>query len=147
MEVSKMLNKRIPCTDRMRIVPKQFSWIDHALVRKKYICGLSCESLSLYLFLLTVGDAEGVSYYSDKAIICYLELDYVALKRVRLELCQSGLIAYSSPFYQVLSLNNISGDLTPAPCEEKRSSSQRSSVNSDAIPISQILDKYIGGTQ
>lgn len=142
-----MLNKRIPCTDRIRIVPKQFSWIDHALVRKKYICGLSCESLALYLFLLTVGDAEGVSYYSDKAIICYLKLDSVAIEKVRLELCQSGLIAFSNPFYQVLSLNNVSGGLEPASCEEKRSSPQRSSVNSDAVPISEILDKYIGGTQ
>ncbi|MEA3378452.1 MAG: hypothetical protein U9Q69_02315 [Nanoarchaeota archaeon] len=116
-------------------------------MRKKYICGLSCESLALYLFLLTVGDAEGVSYYSDKAIICYLELDCIALDKVRLELCESGLIAYISPFYQVLSLNNISGGLAPAPCEKKHSSPHRSNVNSDAVPLRQILDKYIGGTQ
>lgn len=141
-----MLKKRIPCTDRMRFVPKQFSWVDHALVRKKYICGLSCESLALYLFLLTVGDAEGVSYYSDKAVNRYLTLDCTALGRVRLELCQSGLIAYSSPFYQVLSLNSSSGVLPAAPCEKFRSRPQRG-VNSDAVHISQILDNYMGGAQ
>ena len=43
-----MIEKRVICPDRMRIVPRQFSWIDHALVRKKYICGLSHASLALY---------------------------------------------------------------------------------------------------
>jgi len=60
-----MIRKKIVCPDRIRFVPRQFSWIDHSLVRKKYICGLSYESLALYLFLLTVSGAEGVSYYSD----------------------------------------------------------------------------------
>ena len=68
----------------------------------------------------------------------------MALERVPDE---NGIGCRMKKYYAVLSLNNISGGLTPAPCEEKRFSSQRSSVNSDAIPISQILDKYIGGTQ
>jgi hypothetical protein len=97
------------------------------LVRKKYICGISYESLALYLFLVTVADAEGLSYYSDEALHQYLRLDAARLEKLRRELCQAGLIAYSNPFYQVLSLNNHSSALPPALYEntERQSHSRR----------------------
>jgi len=141
-----MLEKRIICSDRMRFVPKRFSWIDHALVRKKHICGLSYESLALYLFLLTVADAEGVSYYSDASIDRYLKLDSVKLDIARHELCHAGLIAYSKPFYQVLSLQSRSHALPAAPCEKPHPRSRRT-ANADAVHIGQVLDNYLGGVQ
>lgn len=113
-----MIEKRIICPQRLRRVPQQFSWVDHRLVRNKHICGLSYEALALYLFLVTVADAEGLSYYSDGAINRYLRLGSVELSNARAQLCQAGLIAYSSPFYQVLSLGNASPGLPPAPCED-----------------------------
>jgi hypothetical protein len=42
-----MVVKRILCPDRLRRVPKQFSWVDLCLVRDKHICGLSHTSLAL----------------------------------------------------------------------------------------------------
>lgn len=63
-----MVAKRILCSERLRRLPGQFSWIDHRLVRKKHICGISHSALALYLFLLTVSDAEGLSYYSDDTV-------------------------------------------------------------------------------
>jgi hypothetical protein len=56
-----MVAKRILCSERLRRIPRQFSWLDHRLVRDKYLCGISHSSLALYLFLVTVSDADGLS--------------------------------------------------------------------------------------
>ena len=56
--------KRVLCPQRLRKVPRAFSWIDHRLVRDGHISRCSHEALALYLFLVTVADAEGLSYYS-----------------------------------------------------------------------------------
>jgi len=85
-------------------VPRQFSWIDHRLVRDRHIQGPSPSALSLYLFLCTVGDARGMSYYSDGAAGALMGLEAGQIRDARGELMQAGLIAYRRPFYQVLSL-------------------------------------------
>ena len=97
--------KRVICPARLRKVPPQFNWIDHRLVRDKYICGRSAPALALYLFLLTVADAQGLSYYSNAAISRLLPLDEPALAQARQELVVAKLIAYQKPLYQVLALD------------------------------------------
>jgi hypothetical protein len=101
-----MVAKRILCSERLRRIPKQFSWVDHRLVRDKHICDLSHTALALYLFLVTVSDAEGISYYGDFAIKSYLHLTTCLLSQARAELCAAGLVVYRHPFYQVLSLDD-----------------------------------------
>ena len=54
--------------DRIRKVPRQFSWIDHRLVRDHHIDRCSHGAAALYLFLVTVADAGGLSYYSDRTL-------------------------------------------------------------------------------
>ena len=49
---------------RIRTVPAKFSWIDHRLVRDRHIEYCSHVAAALYLFLVTVSDKEGLSYYS-----------------------------------------------------------------------------------
>jgi len=97
--------KRVLCPEQLRQVPEQFSWIDHRLVRDKHIAGKSAEALALYLFLLTVADGQGLSYYADATIAKLLPLDGSALARARQELIRARLIAYQKPLYQVLSLD------------------------------------------
>jgi hypothetical protein len=97
-------HKRVLCPQRLRRVPPQFSWIDHRLVRDKYISRCSAQALALYLLLVTVGDDKGLSYYSDKTLCQLLPLDELALAKARQELLAAGLIAYHRPLYQVLSL-------------------------------------------
>jgi hypothetical protein len=109
-----MMAKRILCSDRLRRIPSQFSWVDHRLVQNKHICGITNPSLALYLFLVTVSDADGVSYYSDGAIGKYLNLNSAMISQTRRELCEKGLIAYSCPFYQVLSLDEVYSYSPPA---------------------------------
>jgi hypothetical protein len=102
----------------LRQVPSQFSWIDHRLVRHRHICRCSHQALALYLFLVTVCDGEGLSYYSDASIVRLLRLDLPALARARQELINAKLIAYERPLYQVLALddpNCAAADTTPSP--------------------------------
>ena len=98
--------KRVLCPQRLRRVPSQFSWIDHRLVRDRHIGRCSAPALALYLFLVTVADGEGLSYYSDGAILRLLPLDEPALVRARQELLAARLIAYQKPLYQVLALDS-----------------------------------------
>ena len=97
--------KRVLCPQRLRRVPQQFSWLDHRLVRDRHIAGRSAPALALYLFLVTVADGQGLSYYSDQTISRLLPLDAVALARARQELIAARLIAYQRPLYQVLALD------------------------------------------
>ena len=102
-----MKTKPILCPQRLRHVPRQFSWIDQRLVRDRHIKGRTPQSLALYLFLCTVADAQGMSYYSDTTAGGTLGFGSVELRAARSELVASRLIAYDSPFYQVLSLDPV----------------------------------------
>ena len=96
-----MRTKRILCPGRLRRVPRQFSWVDHRLVREGHISRYSYEALALYLFLVTVSDAAGLSYYSEASLTSRLAMNII---QAREELVRIGLIAYREPIYQVLSL-------------------------------------------
>lgn len=108
-------NAPILCPERLRHVPRQFSWVDHRLVRDRHIQGPSAPALSLYLFLCTVADARGMSYYSDGSAGTLLQLSSGQLRDARGELMQAGLIAYRRPFYQVLSLEPAAPGVVWAP--------------------------------
>jgi hypothetical protein len=54
--------------------------------------------------LVTVGDSQGLSYYSDKTAGRLLGLSQAELRQTRNHLVGVGLIAYQDPLYQVLSL-------------------------------------------
>lgn len=88
----------------VRRVPDSFSWVDHRLVRENHINGKSHAALALYLFLVTVADAQGLSYWSESALGRRLRLDVVRLREARSELEAAGLVAYASPLWQVLEL-------------------------------------------
>lgn len=102
-----MKTKPILCPGRLRHVPRQFSWIDQRLVRDRHIQGRSPESLALYLFLCTVADAQGASYYADASAAKLLSFGSAQLRSARAELVAAGLIAWRAPFYQVLSLESL----------------------------------------
>jgi hypothetical protein len=90
---------------RIRKLPKQFSWIDHRLVRDRHIETFTHPAAALYLFLVTVGDVNGLSYYGDKAVMKRLGMDQRMLQNARSNLVQNGMIAWQRPLYQVLSLD------------------------------------------
>ena len=95
---------------RLRKVPKSFSWIDHRLVRDRHIERLSHGAMALYLFLICVGDRQGLSYYGDQSLANKLNMEAAALNHARSELIGADLVAWQRPIYQVLGL-----DPEPAP--------------------------------
>src|SRR6516164_3043293 len=62
------------------------------------------HALALYLLLVTVGDSQSLSYYSDKTAARLLGLSQAELRQARNHLLGAGLIAYLDPLYQCLSL-------------------------------------------
>jgi len=98
--------KRILCRERIRKIPVSFSWVDHRLVREGYICRCSHRALALYLFLVTVSDAKGLSYYSDATAGGQLNMPASELESARRELIALDLVAYSRPLYQVLEIRS-----------------------------------------
>ena len=99
-----MTSKRPILTNRIRRIPSQFSWIDQRLIRDHYVELCDHETLALYLFLVTVADADGLSYYGDQRLCQCLNMDTSALARARDWLVRLQLIAYQAPLYQVLAL-------------------------------------------
>jgi len=98
------IKKRVLCAERLRKVPPQFSWVDQRLVRQRYIERCDHAALALYLVLVIVADAEGLSYYSDASLERMLRLDHAGLSAARSQLTQAGLVVYQKPLYQVLAL-------------------------------------------
>lgn len=99
-----MIHKRLIRPDRVRQVPPSFNWVDHRLVRDNHIERCDCTSLAVYLFLVTVSDVQGLSYYSDTAICRRLKIEPLQLSAARMQLEKADLIAYRKPLYQVLCL-------------------------------------------
>jgi hypothetical protein len=97
------------------------------LVQENYFVRCEHSAWALYLFLTSVGDAEGLSYYSDASLMRRLNLDPQQLSSSRRQLIQAGLIAYEKPLYQVLSLE-------PAP-----------SPRSGPVSVAQLLRQALGG--
>jgi hypothetical protein len=123
-----MVSKVPIVAQRIRKVPRHFSWIDHRLVRDRHIENCTHSAAALYLFLVTVGDAQGLSYYGDKSIINYLSMDQNALQEARANLINIGLIAWQKPLYQVLAL-----DMTKSEKQAPRSKMH------NALSLSDIL--------
>lgn len=110
------IKKRVLCPERVRRVPAHFSWIDHQLIRESsYLKQCDLGALALYLVLVTVGDAEGLSYYSDQTLERLLRMERAQLLKARQQLCQAGMIVYEQPLYQVLCLQQAPAQAAAAP--------------------------------
>jgi len=121
------MKKRVLNPERLRKVPPQFSWIDHRLVQENYFARCDHSAWTLYLFLVSVADVQGLSYYSDASLMRRLNLDQVQLSASRQQLIRAGLVAYEAPLYQVL-------DLEPGP-----------STRSGPVSVAEVLRQALGG--
>jgi hypothetical protein len=90
---------------KLRQIPQQFSWVDQRLVRERYIDQLSPEACALYLFLVTVADAQGLSFYSERSLCQRLSMTPAVFRQARQALITRALVAYQRPLYQVLALD------------------------------------------
>lgn len=128
------IKKRVLNPERLRRVPAQFSWIDQQLVRQPgYLQRCDLGALALYLILVTVADAEGLSYYSDSSLERLLRMERSHLLDARRQLSEAGLIVYEHPLYQVLCLQQTAVE----PAATPRAGQSRS--------VKEILQQVLGG--
>lgn len=104
--------KRVLRPEALRRIPRQFSWIDPRLVSDHHIERCDEAALAVYLFLVTVADAQGLSYYGDAKLAKSLSMPAPRFEKARADLIRLNLIAYAAPLYQVLALD------PPAPRRE-----------------------------
>jgi len=107
--------KHVICPERIRQIPAHFSWVDHRLVRERYIERCDACAAALYLFLVTVADAQGLSYYADASLARHLSMAPARLEMARSDLMRIGLIAWRRPIYQVLALDAPAPEPAPLP--------------------------------
>ena len=55
--------KTILCAERVRRTPPSFSWVDHRLVRQRYLMRAPAQAWALYLVLVTAGDEHPLSNF------------------------------------------------------------------------------------
>lgn len=115
-------------------MPKQFSWLDQRLVRDRYIDRLSMPAAAFYLFLVTVCDTKGLSYWSDAAVMQRLNIDHQTLVDARKNLLAAQLIAWKKPLYQVLSL-------------DPGQSQKQSTMDRGLLSLGDVLKKAMGETR
>ena len=108
-----MMRKKILRADRLRRVPGQFSWIDQRLVREDFLRRGEPAAWALYLVLVIVADAQGLSYYSERTLSRLLRLEPQQVVRARQQLMAADLLAYDPPFYQVLALPPAAAPVAP----------------------------------
>ena len=135
-----MIAKRLLDAARRRRVPRQFSWVDQRLVRDGHISCCTHGALALYLFLVTVCDAEGLSYYAERSLGERLNMSAEALRKARSELLNAGLLAYKQPLYQVLSLDS-SRPVERRPCPRPRQGA------AEPAAIGAVLQQLMGGVR
>ena len=106
---------------QLRQTPRQFSWVDQRLVRERYIDRLSHGACALYLFLLTVADAQGLSYYAEPTLCQRLSMSPATLRQARQDLIAHQLVAYRRPLYQVLALDANPAQAAGPPADDEES--------------------------
>ncbi len=106
------MNKELILASRKRKVPQHFSWVDHRLVQHQHFKKVSSGGMKLYLFLVTVGDADGLSFYGLDSLSLNLNMDKNDIIKYRNELISIDLIAYKKPLYQILDLSIQTKDET-----------------------------------
>ncbi len=99
-----MIKKKILNPDRIRRIDGGFSFIPHRFVCDGFLASLQQKELLVYLFLVTVSDRHGLSFYSYDAICTLLQMDLDQYINARNALIDKDLVAFDGTVFQVLDL-------------------------------------------
>ena len=131
-----MEEKKVIKRKRVRRIEGSFSWIDHRFITQGFLNDLSNIEILLYLFLVSVSDRYGLSFYHDDRICNLLKIDMPSLGEARQQLIMRSLLAYERPIYQVLSLPPE--PIIP-PSKEERAEMERQKAISNIRKIREAL--------
>lgn len=99
-----MIKKKVLNPKRVRKINGGFSFIPHRFVLDGFLAALGQKELLLYLFLVSVSDRNGLSFYSYDTICTLLELSLDEYIASRNSLIDKDLIAFDGTLFQVLDL-------------------------------------------
>lgn len=99
-----MISKQPIVPERIRKISGSFSWIDHRILTDGFLNAMTSHEILLYLFLLLVGDKNGVSFYSYDKICQLLKIELDDYIQARNLLIRRSLIACHQGRFQVLEL-------------------------------------------
>ena len=131
--------KRLLRPERLRQVPEQFSWVDHALVQRHLIDRCDASAAALYLFLVTVADAQGLSYYGSASLMQRLHLSTEELDAARQQLIDLELVAFEAPLYQVLAIAGTPAAPRTAPTSPTSAPAPTSRDTGGPVRLAQLL--------
>jgi len=94
--------------ERIRTVEKPFAWLPFRFLTDGHLAAISDRAKLIYLLLCLAADKNGLSFWGDKRIQSYFQLDSSELQLAKRELIEQDLIAYDGHLYQLLSLPKAS---------------------------------------
>ena len=137
--VKQAVIKQLLRPQQLRQVPEQFSWIDQALVQRHLIDRCDARAAALYLFLVTVADAQGLSYYGSTSLMQRLHLSTEELGAARQQLIDLELLAYEAPLYQVLAIAGTTVAPRTAPTSPTTTSAPAARDSGGPVSLAQLL--------
>jgi len=135
-----MINKTILCPDKVRKISGSFAFIEHRFLRDGFLASLDHHELLLYLFLIIVGDRNGMSFYSYDKICALLRVSVDEYILARNSLIENDLIAFDGRFFQVLSLPDNVVNTSCPPLKD-----QEEMEKHDPATIHQLIVNSLGG--
>ena len=103
METFSELKKPVR-SDRIRSIPRSFSWIDRDLLHRRILQRLRRDEIAVYFFLVLTAGPEGTSFWSYGRMAKLLKLSEDEVLSAVQGLIRHDLIAFRHPTFQVLSL-------------------------------------------
>lgn len=93
-------------------------------------------------FLVTVADAQGLSYYGNASLMQRLHLGAEALAAARGQLIGLELIAYQAPLYQVLAIAGTQAATRQAPrvSATPPASERARATNAGPVSLAQLIE-------
>lgn len=136
-----MINKKPLICHRVRKIDGSFAWISHRFLRLGFWASLSHHELLLYMFLVIVGDRQGISYYSFDKLCSLVSITPDEYILARNSLIDKDLIAFDGRLFQVLSL--------PERVTTSRSvlATQNEMEQQDPATIHQMIKKSLEGAR
>ncbi|GAH53563.1 unnamed protein product [marine sediment metagenome] len=135
-----MIEKTPLIPQRIRKISGSFAFIEHRFLRDGFWASLDHHELLLYLFLVIVGDRNGMSFYSYDKICALLRVsvdDYIVARN---SLIEKDLIAFDGQFFQVLSLPDNVVNTSCPPLKD-----QEEMEKHDPATIHQLIVNSLGG--
>jgi hypothetical protein len=99
-----MIQKTPLVSHRIRCINGSFAWISHRFLSQGFWGSLTQHELLIYLFLVIVGDRQGISYYSFDKICSLIAITPDEYIFARDGLINKDLISFDGHLFQVLSL-------------------------------------------